>query len=200
VNALASLSFNTCKVRVFGTPEKPLFVASDVCEVLQIEKNRDAVARLPESCKGSPVVVDTLGGRQETTTITEAGVFRLIFKSKKPQAEAFQAWVTDEVLPEIRRTGSYGITPATAKAIALLRKYASDNKDAQLDILAPVDTYGTPSPKTGEPRTRFVRGHFTSRWAQDAITSKLIELRKEQMEFAGILGELAAEETQGLLT
>lgn len=198
MKALASFSFNGAQVRTFSTAEHPLFVASDVCAVLEIGKVRDAVARLPMSCKGAPVVVDGSLGPREHATLTEAGVYRLIFKSRKPQAEAFQAWVTDEVLPQIRRTGSYGVSPATAKAIALLRKYESDNKDAQLDILAPINTYGTPSPKTGEPRTRFVRGHFTSRWAQDAVTAKLIELRKEQMEFAGILGELAAEQVEAL--
>jgi prophage antirepressor-like protein len=54
---------------------------------------------------------DTLGGRQEIMTINESGLFALIFKSRKPDALRFRKWVTGEVLPTLRRNGSYFMTP-----------------------------------------------------------------------------------------
>lgn len=84
----------------------PGFVAKDVCDVLEISKHRDAVARLDED-EGGPVIVDTLGGPQEMTAITESGLYSLIMMSRKPEAKSFKRWVTHEVLPSIRKHGVY---------------------------------------------------------------------------------------------
>lgn len=89
---------------------EPWFVAKDVCDALDINKYRDALGRLEDDEKGCPVVVDTLGGRQEMTAINESGLYNLIFQSRKPEARAFRRWVTNTVLPSIRRTGSYSST------------------------------------------------------------------------------------------
>lgn len=88
----------------------PWFVAKDVCRVLEIEKHRDAVARLEDDERGS-VLVDTLGGKQEMASVSESGLYALIFRSRKPQARSFRKWVTADVLPAIRRTGSYHAPP-----------------------------------------------------------------------------------------
>ena len=88
---------------------EPYFVAKDVCEVLGIEKHRDAVARLDEDEKGRPLVVDTLGGKQSLSTVNESGLYNLIFQSRKPEAKSFRKWVTSEVLPAIRKTGKYAV-------------------------------------------------------------------------------------------
>lgn len=110
MNAITELSFRGAKrVRVFGTHEKPLFLAADVAEILEISKSRDAVARLPKTCTGAPVVVDGSLGPREMSTLTEAGAYRLIFTSRKPQAEEFMRWVTEEVLPSIRLHGRYEV-------------------------------------------------------------------------------------------
>ena len=86
----------------------PWFVAKDVCRVLEIEKYRDAVARLDEDERGS-VLVDTLGGPQDMATISESGLYALVFRSRKAQARAFSKWVRSEVLPALRKTGSYSL-------------------------------------------------------------------------------------------
>lgn len=93
-------------VRIAGTFEKPLFCAKDVCSILGIEKYRDAVGRL-DSDQGCPVILDTLGGKQRVIFINEAGLYELIFASRKPVAKQFRRWVFSEVLPEIRKRGSY---------------------------------------------------------------------------------------------
>jgi len=99
---------------------EPWFVAKDVCEVLGIDKHRDVVARLDDEDKGRPLLVDTLGGKQEMTTINESGLYNLIFQSRKPAARKFKRWVTPEVLPAIRRQGYY-IHPESADRKQLKR-------------------------------------------------------------------------------
>lgn len=95
-------------VRTAGTHAKPLFCAKDVCLILGLENNRQAVARLkPEEM--AVISSDTLGGRQNLTFISESALYRLIFTSKKQEAEAFQEWVFSDVLPTLRKTGTYSM-------------------------------------------------------------------------------------------
>jgi prophage antirepressor-like protein len=94
------------KVRTILKDGEVWFVAKDVCEVLGITKHRDAVSRLSDRQRGS-VKVDTPGGLQEMAAINEAGVYKLVFRSNKPEAEKFSDWVAEEVLPTIRKTGGY---------------------------------------------------------------------------------------------
>lgn len=93
-------------VRVAGTAEHPLFVAADVCAVLDLQNVSKALEGLDEDEKGV-TLSDTPGGRQQMLCVSEGGLYHLIFKSRKAAAKRFRRWVTDEVLPEIRRTGGY---------------------------------------------------------------------------------------------
>jgi hypothetical protein len=93
-------------VRVVGTPEAPRFVAGDVCRALGLSHITEALKTVPESERGA-VILQTPGGPQEVITLSEAGMYRLVFKSRKPEAEAFKTWVTADVLPAIRRFGCY---------------------------------------------------------------------------------------------
>ena len=79
VAVLSSPEFG--EIRSVVVDGEPLFVAKDVCDVLGINKYRDAVARLDEDEKGRPVVVDTPGGKQSMTTVNESGLYHLIFQS-----------------------------------------------------------------------------------------------------------------------
>lgn len=93
-------------IRVQVINHEPWFVAKDVCQVLGIEKHRDAISRLDEDERGS-VLVDTLGGKQQFTATNESGLYHLIFQSRKPEAKKFRKWVTGEVLPSLRKNGRY---------------------------------------------------------------------------------------------
>ena len=95
-------------IRVADKNGEPWFVAKDVCEILGVANSRDAVGNLEEDEKGV-VITDTLGGKQEVSIISESGLYSLIFKSRKPEAKAFSKWVRSEVLPSIRKTGSYSV-------------------------------------------------------------------------------------------
>ena len=94
-------------VRVVDVNGEPWFVAKDVCECLDIGNSRDAVAALDEDEKGVDSI-DTPGGAQEMSIISEPGLYSLILRSRKPEAKAFKRWITHEVLPAIRKTGGYG--------------------------------------------------------------------------------------------
>ncbi|GEL95398.1 BRO family protein [Cellulomonas composti] len=90
---------------------EPWFVLADLCAALGIRNARDVAARLDEDMKGVGQI-DTLGGRQSMTTVTEAGMYDVIVRSDSPSAKPFRRWVTTDVLPTIRRTGSYSVAPA----------------------------------------------------------------------------------------
>lgn len=109
MNPLAQLTFRGAKrVRVFGTHEKPLFVAADVCQILGIVDAHQAVASLDDDERGT-CTVPTPGGEQAVSVVSESGLYSLIFKSRKPEAKAFKRWVTSDVLPAIRLHGKYEI-------------------------------------------------------------------------------------------
>ncbi|NVN02926.1 MULTISPECIES: BRO-N domain-containing protein [Asaia] len=106
-NSLEKFSFEGAPVRVMERDGITWWVLADVCAVLGISKPRDAAARLDEDERG-PLVVDTLGGPQETIAVNESGLWSLVLASRKPQAKRLKKWVTAEVLPSIRKTGQYG--------------------------------------------------------------------------------------------
>lgn len=113
MNDLA-FSFQGHAVRVvLDDAGEPWWIARDVCGALGIGKHRDAISGLAED-EGRPVIVDTLGGPQTMAGINEPGLYRLIFSSRKPAAEAFKRWLAHEVLPALRRTGRYDLTKGSA--------------------------------------------------------------------------------------
>lgn len=90
---------------------EPMFVAKDVCAALGLGNSRQALARLDDDEKGV-ISNDTPGGKQLMTAVTEPGFYKLVMRSRKPEAKAFQRWVTHEVLPALRREGGYMVARA----------------------------------------------------------------------------------------
>lgn len=84
------------------------FVASEVCSLLGIRNTSDAVSRLDEDEKLTSVI-PRAGQTRSVNLVSESGLYALIFRSKKLSAKQFRKWVTKEVIPSIRKTGSYGI-------------------------------------------------------------------------------------------
>ncbi len=113
MNDLA-FSFQGHSVRVvIDDAGEPWWVARDVFQTLDLGNGRSSLALLPEDEKGVHTV-DTLGGPQSLVCVNEPGLYRLIFSSRKPAAEAFKRWLAHEVLPTLRRTGRYDMTEGTA--------------------------------------------------------------------------------------
>lgn len=95
------------EIRTLIEGDKVLFCASDVAKALGYANAHDAVAR---HCRASVKRATPISGKiQEINFIPEGDVYRLIVRSKLPSAEKFESWVFDEVLPTIRKTGSYSI-------------------------------------------------------------------------------------------
>lgn len=115
----AVFSFDSLEVRTLLIGDKPYFVASDIASALGYAKPRNAIS---QHCKGALIQgVPTNGGIQDMTIIPEGDVFRLIVRSNLPAAEKFEAWVMDEVLPAIRKTGSYGVPALPTDPMAILK-------------------------------------------------------------------------------
>ena len=107
--------FGRHEVRAVLVDGEPHVVAADVCRALGIANGRDAVAALDDDEKGV-ATTDTLGGPQRLTTVNEPGLYSLIFRSRKAEAKEFKRWVTHEVLPALRKTGTYSIPQQAAPA------------------------------------------------------------------------------------
>ena len=93
-------------VRTLNLNGEPWFVLRDVCEVLGLGNSRMVADRLDEDEKGVSQI-DTLGGVQNATIISESGLYNVILRSDKPEAKPFRKWVTAVVLPSIRKNGGY---------------------------------------------------------------------------------------------
>ena len=106
---------DTLILRGFLRDGEPWFVAGDVAGALDYSEAKDMTRNLDDDEKGRQIV-PTLGGDQEMTVINESGLYSAILKSRKPEAKTFKKWVTSEVLPSIRKTGSY--TAPTAQPTA----------------------------------------------------------------------------------
>jgi prophage antirepressor-like protein len=108
-------AFNGKQVRVIVQKGVEWFAARDVCEILGIVQASSTMRDFPDKEKGVHSI-HTPGGEQKMLFINEPGLYRLIFKSRKPEAEAFKAWVFEEVLPAIRKTGKYDVRDIKAKS------------------------------------------------------------------------------------
>ena len=123
--AALAFSFNSHPVRVVIRNGEPWFVATDIAEVLGYRNAPDAARNLPDHQKGTHNM-RTLGGDQKMTIISEGGMYRLVLRSRKPEAAAFTDWVTDEVLPSIRKTGSYAVPDSNPLVNPKLRDEIAD--------------------------------------------------------------------------
>ena len=106
-------------VRTVVRDGQPWFVGRDACDVIGISKYRDALAQLAADERAS-AAVDTLGGPQTMTVVSEAGLYALMLISRSPKVQQFRRWVTHEVLPAIRRTGRYEVAPRELTRLELI--------------------------------------------------------------------------------
>ncbi len=111
MNSLVTFNFKDNQVRTEIIDGQVWFSLADCCRALAIANSRTSV-KLPQEGVGKTYTL-TNGGKQEITIINEPNLYRLIFRSNKPQAQAFADWVYNEVLPSVRKTGSYGVPVLT---------------------------------------------------------------------------------------
>ena len=134
------------KVRTIVRDGEPWFVLKDVCDVLEISNSRNVSERLDSDEKADVRIMDTSsnGTRQnrDFTIINESGMYSVILLSRKPEAKEFKRWLTHEVLPSIRKTGSYYLAPRSyidaLKALIAAeeekQQLAQENSELQIEL------------------------------------------------------------------
>lgn len=107
-NEVQVWNYESSEIRTVQINGEPWFVLSDVCKVLELSSPHKVAERLDGDEKGRNQI-PTLGGVQEMAVVNESGLYTVILRSDKPQAKPFRKWVTSEVLPSIRKHGSYSV-------------------------------------------------------------------------------------------
>jgi prophage antirepressor-like protein len=140
MNEMQTFVYSGAEVRTVQKDGAPWFVLKDVCQVLDLGSPHKVAERLDLDEKGRNLI-PTPGGSQETTVISESGLYNVILRSDKPEAKPFRKWVTAEVLPAIRRSGGYiagqnDLSPAElmAKAIKVAEQTLAE-RDARISSL-----------------------------------------------------------------
>ncbi len=118
------------EVRTVLLNDEPMFCLADVCKALEISNPSKVAQRLDEDERTKL----ELGRAGETNFITESGLYAVILRSDKPNAKKFRKWVTSEVLPSIRKTGSYNKPMTTAEKIQLLAQ-GNEELNERVDVV-----------------------------------------------------------------
>lgn len=135
---------------------EPLFCLADVCKALELNGGaRNVKSRL--SAKGVVSInTPTNGGNQQMTFITEPNLYKCIFQSRKKEAEAFQDWVCEEVLPSIRKTGAYGMPRSYGEALMIAAKQQLQIEEQQRQLEANATEILTLNDKVAEMEPKAV--------------------------------------------
>lgn len=125
-------------VRVVTINDEPWWVVKDICDVLEIADASQAASRLDEADR-CQALVSSGGQRRHMNVVNEAGLYDLLLRSEKPEARPFQRWLTHDVVPQIRRTGSYSTRPALPVETDLAGAIGAAVGDAMALVLARTD-------------------------------------------------------------
>ncbi len=138
MNALQIFNYQEKQVRTVLKDEEPWFVAADVCAILDLNtseavngKGRSETEGLEDDEKGIDIV-DTPGGKQSVIVVSEPGLYALVWKSRKPEAKTFKRWITHEVIPQIRKTGSYLAKPQSIEDLIIMQAQSVKELRAQV--------------------------------------------------------------------
>jgi prophage antirepressor-like protein len=124
------------KVRTATANGQIWFFAKDVCEILEIVNVSDAVSRVNDNMKLTIGVTDSIGRKRPAQFLSESGVYKLAFRSNKPEAERFTDWLASDVIPQIRKTGKY-----IAKHQGVLPLLAHTSDEVQKDMSKSVNAF-----------------------------------------------------------
>ena len=145
MNEMQVFKYEDNEVRTVEQGGEVWWVLADVCRVLGLTNSRMTKKQLDEDEKGVSQIY-TPGGKQDVTIISESGLYKVILRSDKPEAKKFTRWVTHEVLPTIRRTGSYSASGAQTVTMEQMVQLAT----AMATIAAAMENIMTHLPQPGE--------------------------------------------------
>lgn len=201
MNELRTFTYNNAEVRTVEMNGDPWFVLKDVCGILGISNATVAASRLDED----EVTKFDLGGKVGITNIiNESGLYSVILRSDKPEAKPFRKWVTSEVLPAIRKTGTYTILPTeniepqaaytgsqrlgdVVELAKLTARLMKDSKRIPSDILytvgAQLEGFGVVMPD----------GFYLGMFSPDAAAERSVVVSQFLSEFGSVLDRSVGE-------
>ena len=122
-NEMQRFDFNGTSLRAMADEAgEPWFVLKDCMSILDLGNPTETVKMFDEDEFSTAEVIDSIGRRQRAYIISEPGLYRLVMRSRKPEAKEFRRWVTHEVLPQIRKTGGYVPVTDTDDDMTILAK------------------------------------------------------------------------------
>ncbi|EGQ3902545.1 BRO family protein [Staphylococcus pseudintermedius] len=135
---LQTFNFEELPVRTLTVDDEPYFVGKDVAEILGYKRTADAIREHVDAEDKGVGKIQTPGGMQNVTIINESGLYSLIFSSKLDSAKRFKRWVTSEVLPAIRKTGTYQVPSDPMQALELMFEATKQTKEEIESVKADV--------------------------------------------------------------
>jgi prophage antirepressor-like protein len=130
-----TFKFEDKEIRVIGTYNNPLFVAKDICNILELSNTTEALRNIPEKWKGSEILNTLTRGNQIMIILKEAAVYQLVMRSNKPIAKKFQEVVCEDILPTLRKKGEYKIQSIIDKNKELEAEIRLVNEESNLKLL-----------------------------------------------------------------
>lgn len=138
MNKLQIFNFEELSVRTMSIDGEPYFVGKDVAEILGYKKTANAINKHVDDEDKGVTKLGTPGGVQDVTIINESGLYSLIFSSKLESAKRFKRWVTSEVLPTLRKTGTYQVPDNPMDALKLMFQAQEETKEEINSVKADV--------------------------------------------------------------
>jgi len=188
--------FNDRPVRIVACDGEPWFVARDVCNVLELTNPTEALRSLDGDERSSLRITEgtlSSGGNPNVNIISESGLYKLVMRSRKPEAKKFVKWITTEVLPSIRKHGAYIAPSMTDEKLAEVIagtlndrfvKMAEENANLKawlgfFQSFAPKGVVGGISEHNGLPRIMWRRAAWVSRFGKpySELTDNIKRLR-----------------------
>lgn len=154
MNALQTFAFRDNSVRIITLDGEPWFVAADVCRCLGYAMRANGtinVSNIRDALREDEVITSLTGNKgRPSLCVSESGLYKLIMRSDKPEARAFQDWVTREVLPAIRKDGAY---------IAGQEKVRSGEMDEDAFVLKAMEILNRKVQRLQEERDKLAARH-----------------------------------------
>ncbi|MCO4340782.1 phage antirepressor [Staphylococcus agnetis] len=196
---LQIFNFEDLPVRTLTVEDEPYFVGNDVAQILGYEDYRGAINKKVDAEDKLRSQIGYAGQKRSVTLINESGLYTLIFSSKLESAKRFKRWVTSEVLPQLRRTGTYSVNPTIQKLAnnpelvkMLVEQIArlNDSKSNQSEDLAYLKRavtgeYVTPQDIVAiqyaitNKAEKFVEGLGVQLSLEDVLTGDIYEIARE---------------------
>ena len=194
-NQLTNFSYNDQLVRTVTLDGDHWFVLKDICSALGLTTITKVMARLDEDELSQTQLIDNVGRPQKVYVVNEPGLYSVILRSDKPEAKAFKRWVTHDVLPSIKRTGTYScqtepqsISPKDyLKAATLVARCRKSDRHILIEILRNGGFY---LPENLENIA--IQEHFPQKEEQLAIAETLSETIKAYAEQGHSLRHIAS--------